>query len=148
MKLNAILAVAVALAVGGIAAGCASSDDNSDTTTTAAISNADFVAQANQICKQGNAEVEQAGKQLGNVNEAQLEDFVTNTVVPNIQKQVDGVEALGAPAGKEAQLNGLISAAQADLDQLKADPSKIQDDHLFDDSNQKATALGLTECAS
>ncbi len=146
MKLNATLAVAVALALGGIAAGCGSSNDDS-TTSTAAISKADFVAQANQICKQGNAEVEQAGKQLGNVNEAQLEDFVANTVVPNIQKQVDGVKALGAPAGEEAQLNELISVTQADLDQLKADPSKIQDDHLFDDSNQKATALGLTECA-
>lgn len=146
MKLNATLAVAVAMALGGIAAGCGSSNDDS-TTSTAAISKADFVAQANQICKQGNAEVEQAGKQLGNVNEAQLEDFVANTVVPNIQKQVDGVKALGAPAGEEAQLNELISVTQADLDQLKADPSKIQDDHLFDDSNQKATALGLTECA-
>jgi hypothetical protein len=146
MKLNATLAVAVALALGGIAAGCGSSNDDS-TTSTAAISKADFVAQANQICKQGNAEVEQAGKQLGNVNEAQLEDFVANTVVPNIQKQVDGVKALGAPPGEEAQLNELISVTQADLDQLKAGPSKIQDDHLFDDSNQKATALGLTECA-
>jgi hypothetical protein len=42
----------------------------------------------------------------------------------------------------------LISVTEADLDQLKADPSKIQNEHLFDDSNQAATALGLTECAS
>jgi hypothetical protein len=72
---------------------------------------------------------------------------VANTVVPNIEKQVDGVEALGAPAGEEAQVDQLISVTRADLAQLKADPSKIQDDSLFKDSNQQATALGLTECA-
>jgi hypothetical protein len=149
MKLNAFVVVAV-VAVGAFATGCGSSDDNSDSTTTAAaaISKTAFVTQGNQICKQGTAEVDQAGKQLGkNVSQAQFDDFVANTVVPNIQKQVDGVKALGAPAGEEAQVNHLISVTQADLDQIKADPSKIQDDHLFDDSNQAAKAVELTECA-
>jgi hypothetical protein len=147
MKLNGILAVAVALVLGGIAAGCGSSNENS-TTSTAAISKADFVAQANQICKQGNAEADAAGKKLGhNINQAQLQSFVTDTLVPNIEKQVDGVEALGAPAGEEAQVQQLITVTRADIAQLKSDPSKIQDNHLFDDSNKQANALGLTECA-
>jgi hypothetical protein len=147
MKLNLFAVVAV-LAVGAIATGCGSSDDNGDSTTTAAISKTAYVTQANQICKQGTAEIDQAGKQLGNnVTNAQLEDFVANTLVPNTQQQVDGVKALGAPAGEEAQVNHLISVTQADLDQLKADPAKIHDDHMFDDSNQAAKALGLNECA-
>jgi hypothetical protein len=81
------------------------------------------------------------------VNEAQLEDFASSTLIPKVQSQIDGVKALGAPAGEEAQVNQLITTVQEDLDQLKADPSKIKDDHLFDDSDQKAKALGLTECA-
>jgi hypothetical protein len=150
MKLNAILAVAVALALGGIAAGCGDDNNESSTSATAAaaISKADFVAKANQICKQGNAEVDAAGRKLGNsVSQAQLDSFVSDTVIPNVEKQVDGVEALGAPAGEEAQVQDLISVTRADIAELKADPSKIQDDSLFKDSNQKATALGLTECA-
>jgi hypothetical protein len=148
MKLNAILAVAIALALGGIAAGCGGSSDDNSTSTTAAISKADFLAQGNQICKQGNDEINTAGKQLGNsVNEQQLEDFAANTVVPSIQKQIDGIKALGAPAGEEAQVNQLVSTAQADLDKLKADPSQIKDDGLFKDANQQANTIGLTECA-
>ena len=148
MKLNATLATACVLVIAGVAAGCG--DDNGDGTTTAAasISTADFVAQANQICKQGNAEIEKAGKKLGqSVNEAQLEDFAANTLVPSIQGQIDDVKALGAPAGQESSVNQLISTVQGDVDQLKADPSKVKDDHLFDDANRAANDLGLKECA-
>jgi hypothetical protein len=66
---------------------------------------------------------------------------------PEHQSQVEGVRALGAPAGGEAQVNRLIATVQADLDQLKADPSKINDDSLFNDANQQSQALGLNECA-
>ena len=45
------------------------------------------------------------------------------------------------------KLNVSLSTTQADLNQLKADPSKIKDSHLFDDSNKESKALGLTECA-
>jgi hypothetical protein len=151
MRRNALLLVAGALALGLIAAGCGGDDndnDNGTTSTAAAISKEEFVAKGNQICKQGNGEVEQAGKQLGqNVNEAQLEDFAANTLVPNIQGQIDDVRALGAPAGEEQQVTAFLDGAQADLDQLKADPAKIKDDSLFNDVDQHAKALGLTECA-
>jgi hypothetical protein len=146
MKLYSTLAVVGALALGAFAAGCGDSNDDS-TTSTAAISKADFVAQANQICKQGNDEIEATGKQLGNLNEAQLEQFASDTIVPNIQKQVDGVKALGAPAGEEAQVDQLVSTVQGDIDELKADPSKITDDSLFAEANKQSRALGLNECA-
>jgi ABC-type sugar transport system substrate-binding protein len=100
MKLNVFSAAAL-LAVGAIAAGCGSSDNSDSTASTAAISKTAYVTQANQICKQGNAEVDQAGKKLGNnVTEAQVEDFVASTVVPNIQRQVNDVKALGAPPAR------------------------------------------------
>ncbi len=147
MKLYASVFLAV-LALAGVAAGRGSSSSDNSTTTTAAILKAEFVTKGNQICKQGNDAINQAGKQLGNsVNEQQLEAFATNTIIPNIQKQIDGVKALGAPAGEEAQVNAVITSAQADLDKLKADPTKIKDNSLFNDANQKAKAVGLTECA-
>ena len=156
MSRSTVSVIALALAAGLIAAGC--DDDNGgssnaatgNTTTAAeAISKEEFAAKANQICKQGNQEIEQAGSQLGrSVNESQLEDFASNTLVPNVQSQIDGVRALGAPEGQEQQVTQFLDTAQADLDQLKADPSKIKDDHLFDDSDKQAKALGLTECGS
>jgi hypothetical protein len=147
MKLYASLVAVGLLAIGVLAAGCGSSNDDSSTSTTA-ISKADFEAQGNQICKQGNAEINQAGQQLGkNATQSQFEDFVASTLVPNIQKQVDGVKALGAPAGEEDQVNQLVATVQGDIDELKADPSKIRDDSLFKEANQQSVALGLNECA-
>jgi hypothetical protein len=138
MKLNAFAVVAV-LVVGAFATGCGSSDERRRPRHLGA----DF-SEGQSICKQGNDAI----KQLGNsVNEQQLEAFATDTISPGIQKQRDGVKALGAPAGEEAQVNAVITSAQADLDKLKADPTKIKDNSLFNDANQKAKAVGLTECA-
>ena len=150
MKRNALLLVAGALAFGLVAVGCGGGDDNNDNgTTTAAITKAEFIAKGNAICEAGNKETEQAGKELGqNVNEAQLEDFATNTLVPSVQGQIDDVRALGAPAGEEQQVTAFLDAAQAGVDQLKADPAKIKDNTLFNDVEQQAKALGLTACAS
>ena len=147
MKLKAILALTCALAIGVIAAGCGGGDDE-DSTTTAEITQADFVAQGNQICAQANAEIDQAGQQLGDsVDEATLESFASDTVVPNVQGQIDDIKALGAPDGQQAQIDAMLAAAQSGVDALTADPSQIKDDTLFDDANAKADAIGLTECS-
>jgi hypothetical protein len=80
-----------------------------------------------------------------------------NTVVEDFASKIYGSRTsrarlwresgpLELPQG-EAQVNKLIATVQADLDQLKADPSKINDDSLFNDANQQSQALGLNECA-
>ena len=148
--------VAAATIATGLAA-CGGDDDGDDTsaasettaaattdtaaTTADAISEADFVAQGNAICEAGNAELS-AGPQDGD-----LEAFVTDTLVPNIQGQIDALTALGAPEGQEDEVSQFLDDAQTQLDALEADPASISDS-TFDEVNQEATALGLDECAS
>jgi hypothetical protein len=150
MKRLTALAVACALAVGGIAAGCGSSDDSSSTTSTAAsITKAAFVAKANAICAAGNKVANEAAQQqFGNQQptQAEIEQFTTSTVVPSTQDQIDQISALGAPAGDEAQVKAIIDTAQADIDKLKSDPSLITSNTFFTDANKLAADYGLTVC--
>jgi hypothetical protein len=147
MKRNTTLAVVCALAVGGIAAGCGSSD-SSDNTAAATISSSDYVTKADQICKQAEGELDEAGRALGDhPSKAQLADFSNNTLVPNIQGQIDDVRALGAPSTEEEQVSAFLSAAQEAVDRLKADPSLVEEDSVFNETREKAKVVGFKVCA-
>ncbi|MEZ5061595.1 MAG: hypothetical protein R2700_08815 [Solirubrobacterales bacterium] len=133
------LGAAAAIAVGFAA--CGSDDGGGDTATdTTTISQDEFVTQANQICAQGNKDL-QGGPQNG-----VFESFVTDTFIPNIQGQIDAIRALGAPEGQEEQITQFLDDAENDLDSLKSDPSSLSE-NSFKKVNQEAAALGLDECA-
>jgi hypothetical protein len=146
IPLAATLAIAVAL-IAGVAAGCGSS--NSDTTSTAAISKPEFLAKANAICKTGDAKQTAAQEALGkNPTQAEISNYTTNTLIPNVQAQIDQVKALGAPSGDEAKVNSMLALAQADLNKIKANPALINQGDQFVNFEKVAHPYGLTSCAS
>jgi len=153
MKRNLMLLAAGVLATGLIAAGCGdgNDDESSDTGTDAATAptKAEFVAEANEVCKQGNAELEAAGEETfkGKPTQADLEAFVTDTLVPNVQGQIDDIRALGIPEGDEAVVNGFLDDAEGVLDDLEADPSLLDKGDPFAAVNKELAAYGLTTCA-
>jgi len=140
------LAIAVVL-IAGVAAGCGSSSN--DTTSTAAISKTEFLAKGNAICKAGDAKQTAAQEALGkNPSAAQFSSFTTNTLIPNIQSQIDQVKALGAPSGDEAKVNSMLAMAQADLDKIKSNPALLQQGDQFVNFEKVAHPYGLTSCAT
>ena len=143
LKRMLALGAAGAIAVGFAA--CGSDDDGDDTsatdsTTATTISEDDFVAQANQICADGNKELN------GGPQDGDIEAFVNDTFIPNIQGQIDAIRALGAPEGQEEQITEFLDDAEDDLDELKDDPTSLSEES-FKEVNQEAAALGLDECA-
>jgi hypothetical protein len=139
------MAIAPSVAVALIAAGCGdSTSTTSRPTSTPALTKADFVSQANAICSDGNAVTDAAGSSS---SPAQINDVVTNTIVPSIQGQIDAIQALAAPSGDETTVSNMLSLAQADVDKLKNDPGLIAEQSLFADFAKVAHPYGLTSCA-
>jgi len=155
MKSRLMWIAALALALGLIAAGCGD-DDGGDGETegtgtngaAASLTKAEFVEQGNEICRQGNEEVEQAGQALTQGDVAEFNAFVLGTLVPSIQRQINDIRALGIPEGDEKLINGILDDAEADLKRLEADPSLLQrqDSDLFADVDQRLDDYGLTDC--
>jgi hypothetical protein len=141
LSLLAILSLALAISA------CGSS--SSDTTTTAALSKSEFLKKGNAICAKGNKKINQIGAQTFSKNKkptsAQLKQF-TAQAVPLIQQQIDGVKALGAPAGDSAKVNQITSEAQAALDKVKNNPQTFTQGDPFKKANQAASSYGLTAC--
>lgn len=164
MRLKITLAALLAASL--LAAGCGGDDETtSSSTTTAAASGAtgasgasgaqgatgilpaDFAADANAICEEGQKGLDAAFSQLGqNPSQADIEKVVGPTIVPNIQGQIDAIRALGEPDEGADELNAFLDDAQSTLDQLESNPGTLRGDP-FADVNAQAEDLGLTACA-
>jgi hypothetical protein len=143
-------AIAGTLIVGLAAAGCGSSSSSSkstSSTTTPAITKAAFLAKANAICTAGNKLSNAAGAKLGkSPSQAQVVASVKSVDVPSIQSQIDGIRALGAPAGDQATVTNMLNLAQADLNKVKSNPAVLSGT-TFADFAKIAHPYGLKACA-
>jgi hypothetical protein len=148
------LALMAALIVGVCVAGCGSS--SSTTETTAAISKAEFVAKGNAVCVKGekaqeaevNAFVKKHGLDNKKPTKAQEVELVETVFAPNIQSQIDGVKALGAPSGEEQQVSSALELAQQALEKVEANPElAFGKQNPFAAAGKELHALGLKKCA-
>jgi hypothetical protein len=148
------LALMAALIVGVCVAGCGNS--SSTTETTATISKAEFVAKGNAVCVKGekaqeaevNAYVKKHGLENKKPSKAQEAELVEVVFAPNIQSQIDGVKALGAPSGEEQQVESALELSQQALGKVEANPElAFGKQDLFAAAGKQLHALGLKKCA-
>lgn len=144
MKRTALLP-ALLLSLSLAATGCGGDEEAEE---PAPISKADFITEAEQICTDGNEELQAAGEALGeNPSQEQIAGFAADTMVPNIQEQHDDIEALGAPEGDEDEVTAILDALQEAIDAVEADPGSITSSDPFTEANELATDYGLEGCA-
>lgn len=159
------LLLIVSLAAALITAGCGDDDEETTTTTTEATATgatgatgaggSEFVQQADQICREGNKEINTEAQDFfgGSQQEpppAEQEKFATDVLVPNIEQQIEDVSALTPPEGEEDLFDEFIDQARSDLDEAKSDPSLLlgqTGDDPFAETNELATELGLKVCS-
>lgn len=162
----------VALAAGLIAAGCGDDDDETTTATTTeetgttgttgatgaagdvSPERAELIEQADEICAEGDREIDAEAQDVfgGSQQEppqAEQEAFVEDTVIPNVQDQLDQLRELDPPEEDAEEFTAIIDEAQEALDELEADPSAIGGgEDPFAEVNKRARAFGLQDCGS
>jgi hypothetical protein len=163
-KLGVLMLAVVAVAL--VAAGCGGDDDDDGGTTTATtgatgatgaaggepLTKEAFITAADGVCRQGDQQInKEARKVFGGGQEPSQQDqeqFVTDTVLPNIQSQIDGIRALTPPEGDEDEVNAILDAAQQGIDEGEQDPSSFTQGggNPFSEANKLAKDYGLTAC--
>lgn len=129
-----------------ILSGCGSSGD-----TTAALSKAQFIKQADAICrqadKQQNAALISAQKELKGKKQTQKEqeELVTDVGLPPIQEEAEQIADLGAPKGDEDEIAAIVSGIEEAVDKAEADPSKALES--FARVDKMSTEYGFKDCA-
>jgi hypothetical protein len=143
-RLSGGLLLMAVLSAGIVAVGCGGGDDN--------LTKAQFIDQADAICKKGNQRINAGAKEVftskQEPSKAELKTFATETLIPDIQGQVDDVRALNEPSADEDQVNAFLDSAQAELDKGKNDPLYMTSDKSFSGTNKLGKQYGFKVCAA
>jgi hypothetical protein len=146
-----VLAALVVLAA--IVAGCGGGDD-SDSDTSDSLTKAEFIKQGDAVCEKANEQSEAEAEKFAKENDfslerptkAQLEEAVTEILVPNFNRQVDELKALGAPEGDEEQVEEIVSSLKTAADEIKGDPSLVFEGKVLKEPAQLAEDYGFKVC--
>jgi hypothetical protein len=148
---KAFLAVLAAFALmAAVVAGCG--DDDSETTAT--ITKAELIKQGDQICEKANEASETEAEEFAEENdftlekasEEQIEEAVSEVLVPNLNGQAEDLEALGAPEGDEEQVEEIIVSLEGAADKIEDDPSLVFEGEVLEEPSKLAEAYGFKVC--
>lgn len=158
----AVLAIVGALGF----AGCGDDDEEEPTTTieeetgatgatgetsSQSVLPADFIEEADAICAEGDEAIDAEAQELfgggGEPSEKEQATFIEDVVVPNIQDQLDQLEALDPPEEGADEFQSLLDEANAALDELESNPTAfVEGGDPFAEANRQAQDLGFTSC--
>lgn len=140
-------------AIAAIAAGCGSSSDESASSPT----KAEFIAQADAICKQGNDEIEADFETFAKENgikeneepsKAQGVEISETILLPNIENQAEELRDLEVPNGDEAEISAMLASLDQGVEEAEEDPEALftAKSDPFGPANKKAKEYGLKVC--
>ncbi|MBK5219794.1 MAG: hypothetical protein JJE35_08415 [Thermoleophilia bacterium] len=150
------MAVAISLVAlfAAVAAGCGGSDDTTSE-TTAALTKAEFIKQAEAICVKGNEAIEGEVEEFADDNEvdtedptkAQQEEVITDVVAPGTKQQVEEIADLAAPSGDEEQIEAIVESVESGTTELEDQPELLfGEKNPLAEGSKLARAYGLKEC--
>jgi hypothetical protein len=127
-------------------AGCGGGDE------TTSLSKAEFVKQANAICKEAEQERLNLFKQVTasvspDASKKVRDKALHEIIVAPYEGAAEEIESLGAPSGDEATIEALVEAMEASLRKVEKNPRLIASSTVqFAESNKMANDYGLTNC--
>jgi hypothetical protein len=152
-----VLAIAMAFAV--FASGCGGDDSTSasaagESDGSSSLSKAEFIKRAAAACA---SERENSFEQIATYSEKHRSDglpeavlakrAVRATLLSIIAAELDDLQKLEAPAGDEQEVEAMLAAQQAALNEAKANKRKLEDvEDYFTDADKELQAYGLDEC--
>lgn len=139
--------VLVAAALALTATACSSSDGGKGSDDAKTLTKAQFIKQADAICKKGAAEIAKKSDATDTTKQAELDALVI-FAAQNTLDQIADVRALGIPADDKAEIDRAFRTYEAFFKKLKTKPSLINDGTPDDaKAAQKVlSAYGFKEC--
>lgn len=141
-----------------LVAGCGGGDETTDETgnETVTLTKAEFIKQGDAICKEGNAASEKEAEEFAKDNdfnlekasEEQLEEAISEVLVANLNRQVEEIDALGAPEGDEDQVEEIITSLEGAVAEIEDDPKVVFQNNVLKEPGELAKEYGFKVCGA
>ena len=147
-----LAAVAALVALAAFVAGCGGGGDTTD--VTVALTKTEFIKQGDAICKQGNEASEKEAEEFAEDNDfklekaskEQLEEAVGEVLVPNLEGQIEELDALGAPKGDEDKVEAIITSLEDATAEIDDDPGVVFEGDVLKKPSKLAQDYGFKVC--
>jgi hypothetical protein len=154
LSIRGFYALAVALSALLLASGCGSSDEDGVSVQTGSLSKAEFTKRADAICEAARNQFVTEYSDFGRRNQltaaslkAKLGELVDKIVLPNYEKRIDEISALGAPSADQEGVADFLNALQLRLEEMHAQPAKLSEKAFpFAKAAKLAKEAGLRGC--
>ena len=133
-----------------VATGCIGGDDDDE-----GVTKEDFIEQADAVCADYGAQIEEAGEGLG--QDATMDDVVAlfnDEAIPLFREQVEELRALELPEADEDDLEELWDELESAIDEteqtVNEDPESLlsEDEDPFAEADAFAQEYGFQQCGS
>ena len=144
MRTNKLIALTLAAALAFAVPACSSSD------SAKAPTKAEFIKDADAICKAGDAKLAKAGNAVDTSDQKAMNAFILLASTAYL-KQISDVRALGFPKGDEDELDKALSTFETAFESVRKDPEKVQGlskDRKLKGAAKKLATYGLKECGN
>ena len=147
MRRRTVGLVTSGLLAAALLAGCG--DDGDDTLTKAG-----FLTRGNTACKASEDRIKEAANAKLTKGEIPkpdvVEAFAKETVIPELDKQVEALEELEAPGEDGAQVEDIITSARNASEEIDDDPTIIVSGptNPLNEYSDRADGYGLKACAA
>jgi hypothetical protein len=151
--------VVAGLIVAGIAiGGCGSSDSSTGTatasdTSSGPLTKAEFVKEAEGICRDGLKEKDAAvitlAKEAGSGAEPtkkNIQAMIESAIFPHYQEIIDQLGQLEPPTGDEAKVQKIVDEYEAVLQKAETEPLVVNENNPFKSPDLRAQAYGVSNC--
>jgi hypothetical protein len=139
----------VVVMLGTVGIGCGGGGDESSSLTKA-----EYVKQADSICAERKKEWEETTASYKKEVEAKkaesnpdlqkelLEEALTDSMLPALEQQLESLEGLSAPEGKEKQVEKMLASFSKQLDSIKVPTDLLETG--FTEFEEEAKGLGVS----
>jgi hypothetical protein len=142
-----------ALVLGLVAVGCGGGSDSGGE----ALTKAELIKQGDEICKQGESELEEETEKFAEENEvdteaptkAQQEEVIETVVAPALLRQAEEISGLGAPSGEEEAVEEILGSLEAGAKELEEEPALLlEGKNPVQKASKLAKEYGFEECGN
>ena len=144
--MNRLLRSLTPLLVALIALGLAACGDDSGGDEP--LSKEDFIAQADEICATGDAELDEAGQAFAGGENA--DELITTVIVPGYRDQLEQIGELNPPEADQAEIQRFLDTFEQGVDMLAAHPDQVLNGEAFEkiiEARKLAEAYGMQSCS-
>jgi len=147
-----LAALAALVALAAVVTGCGGGGDTTEATVT--LTKTEFIKQGDAICKKGNEESEKEAEEFAEDNDfelekaskEQLEEAVSEVLVPSLERQTEELGELGAPEGDEDKVEAIIVSLEDATGEIEDDPGLVFQDGVLKKPSQLADSYGFKVC--